>query len=89
METEKNYTPITLRTFIGLTMTDIDIFLLKEEDQETDIKKFLTVEEVRNQLEKTMDKMVDMATKLGVDVDAILKFDVNTRMETISQRRNK
>jgi hypothetical protein len=49
---------VTLKSFIALIMADIDIFLLQEENQQTDKDKLFTTEEIRNQLEKTMIKFV-------------------------------
>jgi hypothetical protein len=47
----------SLRDFLAICMSDIDIFLLKDESQENDNDKLYTAEEIRNQLKSTMSKM--------------------------------
>jgi hypothetical protein len=56
-ETPRNDNNITLREFLAICISDIDIFLLKDESQENDNDKLYTAEEIRNQLKSTMIKM--------------------------------
>jgi hypothetical protein len=64
---------LSLATLIALLGADIEIFLLKEEDQETDIDKLYTPEEIREQLFASEAKVLDVLTKLGFDVHKLLK----------------
>jgi hypothetical protein len=57
--TMKPYT--SLRDFVALCMSDIDIFLLQDEAQENDKDKLFTVQEIRSQLKTTMVKMTSLA----------------------------
>ncbi|NDV84507.1 hypothetical protein [Bacteroides sp. 51] len=60
---------LTLKEVIALLCADIDIYLLKEEDQKTDKDKTYTVEEIRSQLFKSSRKLIDKLALYGVDVD--------------------
>lgn len=59
---------LNLESLLAITMADIDIFLLKEEDQETDKNKLYSAEEIRHQLEETMIKMTNTLEKLGLNL---------------------
>ena len=48
---------ISIKSLLVLTIADIDIFLLKCPDQETDRRDQLTVDQIRKQLYITMIKM--------------------------------
>lgn len=62
---------ITIKT----VMADIDIFLLKTEDQTADNdKEFYTKSEIRRQLHKTMLRTVKAMDKVGFDVDKPLEI---------------
>ena len=58
--TTKTTRETTLREFLAVVMADIDIFLLKEENQETDKDKLYTKEEIRSQLHATMQKVTNL-----------------------------
>ena len=64
-------------------MADIDIFLLQEEDQETDKDKLYTKEEIRLQLENTLAKMLRVLMASGVDIDKVLPLKDWTMQTTI------
>jgi hypothetical protein len=68
---------LTIRTLIASTMADVDIFLLKDESQTNDLDKVYTIEEIRNQLHKTNDKLVEVLSKLDYDVDKPLKKEIS------------
>ena len=67
---------LTIRTLIASTMADVDIFLLKDESQTNDLDKVYTIEEIRNQLHKTNDKLIEVLSKLDYDVDKPLKKEI-------------
>jgi hypothetical protein len=56
--TMKPYT--SLKDFVALCMSDVDIFLLQDEAQENDKDKLFTVQEIRSQLQNTMIKMTSL-----------------------------
>ncbi len=58
---------ITLQVLASTIFADIDIFLLKEPDQVTDKTKQFTVQEIRNQLQITSDKIAIALIRLGYD----------------------
>ena len=60
-DTEPTPPYTTLRDFVALCMSDIDIFLLQDEAQENDKDKLFTVQEIRSQLKTTMVKMTSLA----------------------------
>ena len=64
---------LNLQWLIAFTMSDIDIFLLKEEDQETDKEQLYTKEEIRQQLEKTLCKILNVMSDCGYDIKTPLK----------------
>ena len=66
--TEK--TKLTPANLIAMTMADIDIFLLREDDQETDKNKVFTVDEIRHHLELTIKKISTVCRDLGLDMDS-------------------
>lgn len=59
---------LTPASLIALTLTDIDLFLLKESDQETDKSRTFTVLEVREQLQHTAEKLTTTLRDIGVDI---------------------
>ena len=72
-EREERYLNLTtaqlnLSDLLVLIMTDIDIFLLTEENQIDDKDILFTKEDVRNQLVKTQKKILRMLTSTGFDV---------------------
>jgi hypothetical protein len=69
--TTKTTRETTLREFLAIVMADIDIFLLKEEDQETDKDKLYTKEEIRSQLQASLQKATSIFPMIGWQ-----KFDV-------------
>ena len=64
---------LNLHWLIALTMSDIDIFLLKEEDQQTDKEQLYTKEEIRQQLTKTLSKILNVVKDCGYDIKTPLK----------------
>lgn len=79
-ETMNKNTPLNFKIFLSMIMADIDIFLLKEEDQETDKDKLYTKEEIRNQLHGTLNKVLRvLRDDIMVDIDAPL-FDGEDRL---------
>ena len=73
-EKEERYLNLTtaqlnLSDLLVVIMTDIDIFLLKEENQIDDKNVLFTEEDVRNQLSETQKKMIQILTSSGFDMD--------------------
>ena len=66
---KEDETVITLAYFLALSFADIDIFLLKEENQINDKNKLFTVDEIREHLVKTLKKMLDVAQQLNIDIN--------------------
>lgn len=62
----------TINSLVAFILADIDIFLLKEEDQETDKDKLYSAEEIRSQLIKSRDKMLSIFDKSGLNTEAPL-----------------
>ncbi len=66
MENER----LNLKNLIAITMSDIDIFLLQNEEQTGDNdKESFTREEVRNQLRSTMVRVCDVLIAAGYDIE--------------------
>lgn len=63
---------LTLRTLMAITLSDVDIKLLQENDQETDKQEMFTVSQVRGQLLQTGINMINILDKLGIDLDEII-----------------
>lgn len=57
---DKKLREITLKDLMVLMISDIDIFLLQEEDQLTDKDKTYTKEEIREQLSNTLLKCTEL-----------------------------
>lgn len=64
---------LSIKTLLAMTMADVDIFLLKNEEQTQDLNKTFSVEEIRNQLSNTLKKVVNVLEKSGIDVDESIK----------------
>ena len=64
---------LNLQWLVAFTMSDIDIFLLKEEDQQTDKEQLYTNEEIRQQLTKTLSKILNVVKDCGYDIKTPLK----------------
>jgi hypothetical protein len=60
---------LTIKTLIGLAFADFDIFLLQDESQTKDLDKVHTTEEIRNQLDKSIFKLMNVLTNLGYNVN--------------------
>lgn len=69
--TEKD--KLTPAHLIALTLADVDIFLLKESDQETDKSRTFTALEVREQLQHTADKIQSTLMDIGLDMTSPIK----------------
>ena len=66
---------LNLKNLLAVTMADIDIFLLRNEDQTADNdKKSFTREEIRNQLLTTMQKSCKALTKAGYNIEKPLHY---------------
>jgi len=66
MENER----LNLKNLIAVTMSDVDIFLLQNEEQTGDNdKESFTREEVRNQLRSTMVRVCDVLIAAGYDIE--------------------
>ena len=64
---------MNMKALLCLMMSDIQIFLIKEEDQTTDKDKLFTADEIRAQLDATLMKTVNMLNMLNIDIDSNLK----------------
>lgn len=64
---------LNIKILLAMTIADIDIFLLKNEDQTEDLNKNFSVEEIRNQLSNTLKKVVNVLEKSGIDVNESIK----------------
>jgi hypothetical protein len=64
---------INIKNLIAVAIADVDIHLLQDETQTKDLDKVFTVQEVRNQLEKTCRNLVDALIKMGYDIDKPIK----------------
>jgi len=61
---------LNLKNLMAITMADVDIFLLQNEEQTGDNdKESFTREEVRNQLRSTMVRMCDVLIAAGYDIE--------------------
>ena len=60
---------LTIKTLIALAFADVDIFLLQDESQTKDLDKVHTAEEIRNQLDKSIFKLMNVLNNLGFDVN--------------------
>ena len=65
---------ISIKTLLVMTMADIDIFLLQNEEQTADKVGVYTKDQIREQLENTAAKMCTTLEKLGCNIDEELKF---------------
>ena len=65
---------MTVEVIIAMAMADVDIFLLKEEDQKTDKNKLYSTQEIRNQLEASGSKILMALRKQGLIPNK--RFDV-------------
>jgi len=97
MKKMKNNEELNLHWLIAFTMSDIDIFLLKEEDQQTDKEQLYTNEEIRQQLTKTLSKILNVMKDCGYDIKtplkanwfnmspATMKFHLESRMTNLPE----
>lgn len=60
---------LSIKTLVGITIADIDIFLLQDESQTKDLDKVYTTEEIREQLHKSCNKMLKTMNQFGFDID--------------------
>ena len=93
----KNNEELNLHWLIAFTMSDIDIFHLKEEDQQTDKEQLYTNEEIRQQLTKTLSKILNVMKDCGYDIKtplkanwfnmspATMKFHLESRMTNLPE----
>lgn len=68
----------SLKDFFALTMADIDIFLLQNEEQTEDLDKVYTKEEIRSQLKNSLTKILnifeDQMVNINLPAFPALKF---------------
>lgn len=64
---------LSIKTLLAMTIADVDIFLLQNEEQTEDLNKTFSVEEIRNQLSNTLKKVVKVLEESGIDVDKSIK----------------
>jgi len=65
---------ITIREILAVTMADIDIFLLLNEEQTADNdKECFTRQEIRKQLNSSLDAVIQALTLIGYKVDKPIK----------------
>ena len=64
---------LSIKTVLAMTIADVDIFLLQNEEQTEDLNKTFSVEEIRNQLSNTLKKVVKVLEESGIDVDKSIK----------------
>jgi len=64
---------LNLKWLLTYTISDIDTFLLKHDDQETDKDQLYTKEEIRHQLEKSLYKILEVMGDCGYDIKTPLK----------------
>ena len=88
---------LNLQWLIAFTVSDIDIFLLKEEDQQTDKEQLYTNEEIRQQLTKTLSKILNVVKDCGYNIktplkanwfnmsQAAMKFHLESRMTNLPE----
>lgn len=72
---------ISIKTLLAMTMADIDIFLLQNEEQTADKVGVYTKDQIREQLENTAAKMCATLEKLGCNIDEELKFNVFNKLK--------
>lgn len=75
---------LTIRTLLALFLTDIDIFLLMEEDQETDKNKLYEAFEIRNQFNNSIRKTIKVLKQQGVDVDKPIQCEFILDMKQLN-----
>ena len=69
---------LDLKTLIALTVANIDVYLLQNEEQTGDNdKESFTREEIRNQLRSTMSNVCNALRKIGYDIEEpLLRYDI-------------
>lgn len=70
----ENKEKLNLKNLIAMTLADIDIFLLQNEEQTADNdKEHFTREEIRDQLKRSGAKMLNTLTRVQIDIEEPLK----------------
>ncbi len=64
MKKDEKTHPLNLNDILTLLVADIDIFLLQNKEQTADLDKVYTTEEIRNQLERSKDKIYSIIKEL-------------------------
>lgn len=59
----------SLKYMLAITMADVDIFLLQNEEQTEDLDKLYTKEEIRIQLKSSLNKIINLFQDNMVDSD--------------------
>ena len=81
---------ISLKNIFAITMADIDIFLLQNEEQTEDLDKVYTKEEIRSQLENSLIKILnifeDQMVNINLPVFPALKFYAAVHHPVISDK---
>lgn len=70
MSLNKNVSTIEL---LALLLSDIEIFLLMEDDQETLKDKLYTAKEIQDQMQISMSKMANVLYQRGYDLTKPIK----------------
>lgn len=60
---------LTLKEVLALLCADVDIFLLREKDQQTDKDKTYTAREIRVQLTESSKKLIRVLESYGISTD--------------------
>jgi hypothetical protein len=71
MSLDKNVSTIEL---LALLLSDIEIFLLMEADQETLKDKLYTAKEIQDQMQISMNKMANVMYYQGYDLNKPIKL---------------
>lgn len=64
---------LSIVSLIGLLVADIDVYLIGDESDTKDLDKVFTAEKIRNQLENSSEKLCNVLTDLGYDINKPLK----------------
>jgi hypothetical protein len=66
---------LSLKNLIAITMADIDIFLLQNEEQTADLDQMYDKYQIRKQLHKSAQKIIDVLSDYGYNIDKPLYAD--------------
>lgn len=66
---------LNIKNLIALIIADIDIFLLQNDKQTEDLDKLYDKYEIREQLHKSGQKIINVLEKYGYNIDKPLNAD--------------